>query len=151
MPSSTPLKGLLIHVHLNRLIYCNAVMEAPMTKMSQLQDKLWWEQTLFYKILQIYKKKKLISKKKFIFARKRKRDRSYLARLVAWTTFRSNASITNFPMNSLSSSDSVAFRTDTGPRLRSSVGWTCPSFCPIGNGCCVVIGVKSMLYRCDQL
>lgn len=56
MPSSTPLKGLLIHVHLNRLIYCNAVMEAPMTKMSQLQDKLWWEQTLFYKILQIYKK-----------------------------------------------------------------------------------------------
>lgn len=32
MPSSTPLKGLLIHVHLNRLIYCNAVMDAPMKR-----------------------------------------------------------------------------------------------------------------------
>lgn len=81
MPSSTPLKGLLIHVHLNRLIYCNAVMEAPMAKMSQLQDNLWWEQTLFYKILQIYKK--INFEIEIYFAQKRKRDRSYLARLVA--------------------------------------------------------------------
>lgn len=67
-----------------------------------------------------------------------------LSRFVAWIYFPSNPSITTLPKNSLSSVDSVAFRTETGPLLWSCFGGVCP---PAGDGCCVVTAVLSRRFE----